>query len=372
MRYRRMPIEIESPEQSGYSTIACNLAESSVSDAVLGDLNLDLSRLVLAYGDHLGKPELRAALVEGTTLHPDQVLITVGAASALFIVATSLLAPNDHMVVICPNYATNIETPRQIGADVELFHLRFEDAYRLDVDALAARIRPNTRYVSITLPHNPTGMTLPLADLQRLIGLVEAHGCRLLVDETYREMAYDAPLPIAASLSPRVMSVSSLSKTYGLPGIRIGWLMTQDAALAQVFLAAKEQIFIGSSVLDEEVATQYLLTREARLATIRQAIAHKLAIVRAWMAEETLLEWVAPQGGVVCFPRIKPHVPVDIDQFYRVLNTTYRTMVGPGHWFEQDRRHMRIGFGWASASELQQGLANISQAVRAALKTSEE
>jgi len=369
MRYRRMPIEVESPEQLGYSTIQYNLAESSIADARFSDLNLNLNDLVLAYGDHLGKPELRTLLTAGAPpLQPDHVLLTVGAAAALFIVATSLLQAGDHMIVVYPNYATNIETPRQIGADYEWFRLSFEDNFTLDVDALAARIRPNTRYVSITVPHNPTGAMISEAQLRQLVAAVEARGCLLLVDETYREMGYDAVLPPAASLSPSVISVSSLSKTYGLPGIRLGWLMTQNDKLMQTFLAAKEQIFISTSVLDEEVAYQYLLQKDAHRARIRAEIARKLGIVKEWIAEEPLMEWVEPQGGVVCFPRIKPDLSINLDRFYNTLNGKYKTMVGPGHWFEYDRRHMRVGFGWTDDEQLRGGLENISNALRESVK----
>lgn len=368
MRYRRMPIEIESPEQLGYDAIAFNLSESSVTDMRLGDLGLNLDDLVLAYTDHLGKPELRALLTaDAPPLQPDDVMLTVGAAAALFIVATSLLQAGDHMLVVYPNYATNIETPRQIGADYEFFRLDFEHGFQLDVDALASRIRPNTRYVSITVPHNPTGAMISEPQLRQLIAAVEARGCLLLVDETYREMGYDYVLPPATSFSPSVISVSSLSKTYGLPGIRLGWLMTQDDALMQMFLAAKEQIFISGSVLDEAVAYQFLLKRGVHLARIRAEIARRRAIMQEWIAEEPLMEWVEPQGGVVCFPRIKPDAPVDVERFYATLNGKYKTLVGPGHWFEFDRRHMRIGFGWTDEATLRGGLENLSHALRDSL-----
>src|SRR4051812_48750233 len=107
MKYKRMPIEVESPEQLGYDTIECNLAESSMNDAVFNDLKLNLNDLILCYGDHLGKPELRGLIAsEYTGLLPNDKLITAGAASALFIVATSLLNQKDHLIVVRPNYAT--------------------------------------------------------------------------------------------------------------------------------------------------------------------------------------------------------------------------------------------------------------------------
>lgn len=365
VRYRRMPIEVESPEQTGYGSIAYNLAESSIADVPFRDLNLNLNDLVLSYDDHLGKPGLREIISASSPgLHPDQVMTTVGAAAALFIVATSLLNPGDHMVVVFPNYATNIETPRQIGANIEFHPLTFENGYQLDIDALAARIRPETRYVSITVPHNPTGSMISEADLRRLIQIIEAKGCYLLVDETYREMGYETALPVAASLSPCVISVSSLSKTYGLPGIRLGWLITQNDQLRETFLAAKEQIFINTSVLDETVAYQYLLNKDEHLARIKAMIHKRLQIMRDWIAEEPLMEWVEPQGGVVCFPRVVASANADMDLFYKLLLEKHGTFVGAGHWFESDRRHMRLGFGWPKEDELISGLDQISQTLR--------
>ena len=156
------------------------------------------------------------------------MLVTAGAAAALFIIATTLLGKGDHLVVLRPNYATNIETPRAIEADITYIDLSFDDGFAIDVDRVVAEITPRTKYVSVTVPHNPTGQMISEADLRRLVAAVESAGCRLLVDETYREMTFGEPLPTAASLSLRAVSVSSLSKTYGIPGIRIGWLLCRD------------------------------------------------------------------------------------------------------------------------------------------------
>ena len=300
----------------------------------------------------------------------DDVLVTAGAAQALFIIATSLLDKGDHLVVIRPNYATNIETPRAIEADISYLDLTFEEGFRIDPDKLMALVTPRTKYVSITLPHNPTGVTMSEADLRSIVGRVEAAGCRLLVDETYREMTFGDPLPVAATLSDRAISVSSLSKTYGIPGIRSGWLVCRDRELMTTFLAAKEQIGICGSVVDEEIAARAFAQRDTWLPQIN---AHSSAAASrwssSWMAGEELMEWVEPRGGCVCFPRIKPDVPVDVDEFYRVLNDRHGAYVGPGHWFEQSRRHMRVGYAWPLPDELEGGLAAISSSLRAALST---
>src|SRR3954468_5083290 len=180
-----MPIEVESPEQLGYDTIAYNLSESSVADRRLSDLgvDVDIGALGLRYGDHLGDPVLRDAVAAGGEgLRADDVLVTPGAAAALFATATALLEPGDHVVVVRTNYATNLETPRAIGADVDIVDLAFEDGWRLDVDRIAARVHAgSTRLISVTCPHNPTGTMLDEASLRALIDLAERSGAVCLV-----------------------------------------------------------------------------------------------------------------------------------------------------------------------------------------------
>jgi aspartate/methionine/tyrosine aminotransferase len=359
-----MPIEIESPEQLGYDTIECNLAESSVHDAVFQDLKLDLNQLVLAYGHHLGKPELRDLIASPyTSITADDVLITAGAVAALFITATALLDKKDHLIVLRPNYATNIETPKAIGCEIDFVDLSFEKGYEPDVLHIASLLKPNTRYISITTPHNPTGTVISKQALLQLIELVEKHGCYLLVDETYRDLTFGMQLPLAASLSDKVISVSSVSKAFGLPGIRIGWLITKNKKLQERFLAAKEQIFLCNSVVDEEIAYQFLKQKGQYLPAIQQKITGNFEVLKNWMEGQPYLEWIAPEAGVICFPRVKKGILINIDGFYDTLYHAYKTLVGPGHWFDMDKRYMRIGYGWPTTATLAKGLENITQSL---------
>jgi hypothetical protein len=175
-------------------------------------------------------------------------------------------------------------------------------------------------------------------------------------------MTFGGPLPLAAALSDRAIGVSSLSKADGLPGIRIGWLTTRDRALRDRFLAAKEQILITNSVVDEAIAEVALARRPERMPSIHAGIQARLAMVRAWFDGHELFEWVEPRGGVVGFPRFRADVPVDLDRFYRILFEGYGTVVGPGHWFDQSRRHFRLGYGWPTTVDLEQGLAALTAA----------
>jgi aspartate/methionine/tyrosine aminotransferase len=366
MDYVRMPLEVESPEELGYGTIRYNLSESSIADRALAELDADLSKLVLFYGPHRGDDTLRALIAaqSGSPLiGPADVLTTGGAAGALFIVATSLLRQDSHLVVVRPNYATNIETPRAIGCQISYVDLKFEEAFRLDVARIEAALRPNTAYLSITCPHNPSGTLMPWEDLERLGQVAERAGCYVLVDETYRDLAFTAPYPTAASISPRFIGVSSVSKAYGIPGVRVGWLITRAADLQQRFLAAKEQIGICGSVVDEALALAALRQRAPWLQRIAASNRERLGIVRRWLAQERRVEWVEPAGGVVCFPRLKVPGHFDTGRFYRSLLDTHGTYVGQGHWFEMPDTYLRIGFGWPTLAELQGGLAGISAAL---------
>ncbi len=363
MRYRRMPIEIEAPEGYGYENIDCNLSESSFTDQRLSDLGIAVEDLLLFYGDHKGKPELRDWLAADSKLHAEDILLTPGAAAALFIVNSSLLEKGDHILIAKSNYATNIETPRAIGAEVSFLQLNFEQGYALDLAELERAIRPDTKLVSLTYPHNPSGVMIDEITLRKIIEIVERKKTYLLFDETYREMSFVAPLPVAASLSDRVISVSSMSKAYGLPGIRIGWLMCQNKALMETFLAAKEQIFITNSVVDENIAYQYLLQKEQFFTPVKATILKNFKVMQHFMANQNVLEWVEPQGGCVCFPRIKLDIEIDMTHFHEILLQEYSTYVGRGHWFEEDARFIRIGYSWDTTEKLEKGLQNILKAV---------
>ncbi|KAL6407516.1 hth-type transcriptional regulator yisv [Ilyonectria robusta] len=369
MKYERMPIEIESPEEYGYDKIKYNLSESSITDQTIESLNLQIPNLTLLYNEHRGETDLRKLIADDAKVSTDEVLITSGAAGALFIITTSQLgtthgAERNHLVVIRPNYATNLETPKAVGCDISYIDVTFESGFQPNIDDIEAAIKPNTRLVSITCPHNPTGSTLSRQALDRLVAITKQKGVLLLVDETYRDIAFGEKLPVAASLGDHVLSVSSLSKSFGIPGVRIGWLISTNKALQKTFLAAKEQISISGSVINEWIATQVLSRREQILADTTGEMRVRLQMVETWIDGEELLDWVKPSGGVVCFPRIKKEPKGGLPAFYDRLLKNYATYVGPGHWFELPDNFFRLGYGWPTREELEGGMKAISAALR--------
>ena len=155
-----------------------------------------------------------------------------------------------------------------------------------------------------------------------------------------------------------------MSKTWGLPGIRIGWLITRDADLMERFISAKEQIGITGSLLDETAAYQTLVQRDTLLPGIRSDIAEGFNVVRDWVEKESAVEWVEPDGGVTCCLRLSGASDDEMHRFYDLVKNTYRTAIGPGYWFKMPLDHMRIGFAHERPEDTAGGLECLSRAIR--------
>ncbi len=371
MKFTRMIMEVEAPEEIGIENIKYMLTESSIPDIKPSDYNIeipDFTNQFSGYSDHTGKPQLREQIAKDYPgLGKENVLLTIGAALGLFIVNSYLLDKGDHLVVLHPNYATNFEVPKSLGIDMSLHRLSFEEEWKLDLEKFESLITPKTKLLSITYPNNPTGVTIDEKTLKKVINIAESHDIPLLVDETYRMLTYDKPLPTAASLSSKAISVESLSKTYGAPGIRVGWISTQDANLLEGLLATKEQIHINSPSYMEEIGHQILLKKDEILAKTQPENRKKKDYMAKWIEETREIEWIEPEAGVVCFPRFKPDVQVDIEKFYDVLNKKYKTYVGPGHWFGFSKRYFRVGYSHISMETLQNGLETVNQSINEAI-----
>lgn len=365
MKFVRMQLEIESSEERADGPVAYSLAESFHRIRAFDELAIDLTGIDFNYGNHRGYAPLRALVADlaGDGISDADVLITTGAAGALFAITVTLVTPGDHMIVVRPNYSNNIETPRALDVDVSYLELGIENGFHVDVEEVRSLITPKTRVISITSPHNPSGVSVPEATIRELAEIAASHHLRLIVDETYRDLAIDPP-PSAATIGPQVLAVSSMSKTFGMPGLRVGWVVATDSDLMQRILGAKEQISLTGSILDERIASELLSRRSILRPSIERGIEEGRAVVEEWMQSEPALEWVAPDAGVVCFPRIVDPL-VDVPAFYEELERL-DTAVGPGRWFERPDTHFRIGYGHLSEADLRIALRNVSSALRKA------
>ena len=362
MWFKRMELEIWFDKYQ--YEIDYDIGESAVKTLDVKDLDIDLSEISLRYGYHRGRPELRECIAgRYPGLKEENIVVTTGASEANFLVVSALVKPSDHVIVEHPNYPSLYEVPRSLGCSVELLTLNFDQGFKPDLNALESKITPKTRLISLTHPNNPTGSMISGEELQNLIDLVESRGIYLLFDETYRDMASDEQiLPPAASLNPRAISISSMSKCYGLPGIRTGWLASQDKFILDSAVAIREQVSISNNALSEEIAFSVLSRREEYMEKARKRIDNNREVVAEWMKKQKHFEWIYPEAGVVCFPRTKDHVQIDNEKLYRTLAEKYRTFVVPGRCFEMSNRHFRIGFG-GDEDKIKKGLDHLTKAM---------
>ncbi|GAA2781327.1 pyridoxal phosphate-dependent aminotransferase [Kitasatospora aburaviensis] len=324
--------------------------------------------LSLGYTETYGDPALREAIA-GMYERADaaDVICFAGAEEALYLAMNVLLGADDHAVVVTPNYQAAETVPLAL-CEVTGVALDPDRDWALDLDAVKAAIRPNTRVVSVNFPNNPTGKVISAADFTELARLCDERGVHLFSDEVYRGLERDPAhtLPQAADLSERALSLNVTSKSLGLPGLRIGWITCRDRELLSRLERAKHYTTICNSAPSEVLARIALKARATILDRNRALIAANLPLFDAFFTEfADLFDWRAPDGGCVAYPRYLG--PDGVEEFCTRLveeagvlllpASIYRTELTPT---PTDR--FRIGVGRANPEE---GLAAFAQWLRA-------
>ncbi|HEY2658125.1 MAG TPA: aminotransferase class I/II-fold pyridoxal phosphate-dependent enzyme [Caulobacteraceae bacterium] len=316
--------------------------------------------LRLGYTETHGAPDLRQAIAETYDQRaPEDVLCFAGAEEGVYVAMRVLLGPDDHAIVVTPNYQAAETVPLAICA-VTGAPLEPNDDWSLDLGRLAAAIRPETRLISINFPHNPTGKILERDRFDALITLCRAHGLWLFSDEVYRPLGAEGVihLPQAADIYERGLSLGVMSKAYGLPGLRIGWIACQDRELLSRLERYKHYLSICNAAPSERLAVIALKARDKILGRNRRLVTDNLALLDAFFAERTdLFEWRRPDGGCVGYPRylgadgVEAFAAQLVEQAGVLVlpSGIYRSELGPT---PPDR--FRIGFGRAN---LEEGLA---------------
>lgn len=339
--------------------VEVNIGESGLKAHSIAELDVPLGDVVLRYGHHRGAPDLREVIAqEYPGLSAENICVTTGASEAIFALAAALVGPGERMLVEHPNYPTLYEAGLSLGREVDFLPLKYTSDFAVDLDDLRARMTPETRLVVLTHPNNPTGSIISAQDLEAVVRIVESHGAYLLLDETYRDLSYVAPPPSAATLSSKAISVSTMSKAYGVPGIRVGWLAA-DPSIVDAVRAVREQITICNSPVSEHIAVELLKRKDFVLPAKRRALLDNLEIVNQWLAQHSELEWVVPKGGVVGFPRLSGEASADA--LCHILVEKYKTFVVPGSVFGMPE-YFRIGFG-IDRDELKEGLSRLETAL---------
>lgn len=304
-----------------------------------------LHRHWLGYTESSGSPTLRQEITRiYTSLQAHQVLVHSGAQEAILLFMQAALQPGDHVVVHWPCYQSLFEIARSLGCEITFWETRPENHWALDLDELKKSLRYNTRLIILNTPHNPTGSLMPLDDFLSLNALAQEHGIRVFSDEVYREMEYQATLrlPAACDINPQAVSLGVMSKTYGLAGLRIGWVATHDEPLLERMAALKDYTTICSSAPSEFLAELALRHREQISARNLQIILSNLSLLEKFFAAHAdRFEWSPPQAGPIAFPRL---VGEDVERFCHRLVTREGVLLLPGSVYDHPGNHFRLGF----------------------------
>jgi aspartate/methionine/tyrosine aminotransferase len=333
-----------------------DLAGSNVLTCSIDDIDGARDALALSGHNDNGYEPLVQAIATRYGASPANVATANGAAGANFQVCAALLEPGDDVLVERPGYDPLLGAPRLLGANIIRFDRCFSDQYALDPDRVAHAITPRTRLIIVSGPHNPTGARADRTALAGIGRIARAHGAHVLVDEVYLDAA-ESTQP-AALLDDVFVSTSSLTKSYGLSGLRCGWSLSSPG-LAERIRRARDVIDGNGSIAAERLATLAFAQLDRLAARSAALLSTNMALVREFFAARPELEVVLPKAGTVAFPRIRG--VGDTSRFAERLMTERETAVVPGRFFEAPA-HFRLGFG-GRTDTVRGGLAALAAAL---------
>lgn len=311
------------------------------------------NELELTYTETLGHPLLREA-ISGLYggIGPDDVVVSAPE-EGIFLLTHALLKAGDHVVCTFPGYQSLYEVARSIGCEVSTWNAEEGETWRFDVSRLEELLTDQTKLIVINFPHNPTGYVPPREDFERIVQLARERGAYLLCDEMYRflDLEEGSGLPAACDLYELAFSLGGLSKTFGMPGLRIGWLASKCGDVLHQVAELKNYTTICSSAPSEILAIIGLRNRSAVVEMQLQRTRENLAVLETFMARHTdLFEWRRPVGGSICFPRIL--ATGGAFKFCEDLVNNASIMLVPSNQFHFGDEHVRFGFGRKNLPEV--------------------
>ncbi len=310
-------------------------------------------QLKLGYTESWGHPLLREEIAKVYKGIDQAGVLTVVPEEGIYLLMRALLKPGDHVVCTFPGYQSLYEVARSIGCEVSNWEPEEDQGWNFPITSLAKKMRSNTRLVVVNFPHNPTGFAPEGDEFISLVDLVSEQGAYLLSDEMYRflEVEPGRILPAACELYERAFSLFGLSKSFGLPGLRVGWLASQDAEMLEEISRFKDYTTICGSAPSELLAIIALRNKNSIIDQQTERVRRNIAVLESFISKyQDRFTWNRPLGGSICFPRM-----LGIDNTYLfceqlVLETGI--MLAPSRVFQYGDQHVRIGFGRENLPEV--------------------
>jgi len=299
------------------------------------------------YTESPGHPVLREKICSlYDTMHPEETLVAVPE-EAIFLAMHALLKKGDHLVCISPAYQSLYEIAASIGCDVTNWEIVEGDGqWHLDMDALEKALTPRTKMIVVNFPHNPTGYVPTPEEQAKIVSLASDRGLYLFSDEMYRglELEGTTPLKGACDLYRNAITLSGLSKTFSLPGLRVGWLASKNRDVLSRIATLKDYTTICNSAPSEILGIMALENAPAIAEKNRALVTRNLALAREFFSDhEDKFTWFEPKGSSIAYPRLD--LEMDVFEFCEGAVRTKNVMVVPSKALLDESNHFRIGLG---------------------------
>ena len=303
-------------------------------------------QLWLGYTESQGSPALRAEICKlYETIDSEHLLVHAGAQEAILLFMLAAFKEYDHVIVHSPAYQSLAEVARAAGCDVSPWRAREENGWSLDLDELRHLMRTNTQAIIINTPHNPTGYLMSREEYEALHAFAKANKLLLFSDEVYRESEYDpaARLPAACDLGDHAISLGVTSKTYGLAGLRIGWIATKNKKIYEKMASLKDYTTICNSAPSEFLAEVAMRNRQQLIERNLNIIQQNLTVIDDLFTRRAdLFSWIRTQAGSMAFPR---YLGGNVESFCDQLVKKAGVLLMPGSVYDDSRNHFRLGLG---------------------------
>lgn len=329
--------------------LSCSDCETfSINDILKLENNAsdEFNNLLLGYTESLGNITLRTEIANiYQNISAENILVHVGAQEAIFNLMHSILTSDDHIIVHYPCYQSLHEVARSIGCKITKWQTSEESEWKLDINFLKKNLQKNTKLVIINCPHNPTGYLLDNQTFHELVNLSHIHGFIIFSDEVYRLLEYDhqSRLPALCDLDERGISLGVMSKSFGLAGLRLGWLATNNKNILEKLISFKDYTTICNSAPSEFLATIALKNKDYIVSRNRKIVVDNLKLLKKFIEKyNSYFTWCEPQAGPIAFPTLKN---ADVNSFCDNLREQKGVLLAPGNLFQDDSNNFRIGFG---------------------------
>jgi len=338
--------------------VRIDLAKSNIKGLTREDLGLTLDAVQLSAPTDDGVVELRELLAKRYGLPASCILVTSGATQAIFLACAAAVAEGDQVLLESPNYEPLYRALQERGAEIKMLERRFERGWQIELEELERRAGRSTRAIVLTNTHNPSGAATSPEKMGQIGQIARDYGATVIVSEVYLDNAFAPGQKPAATLGPNLVSIGSLSKIYGLGGLRIGWMAGPEPLLKKARVAL-DYIECDLPTPSESIALVALRRGPELVLRCQQIAMRNFKIIREWIEKRGDLHWVEPAGGTVCMIRLPANL--DAQVLCTLLREKYATLVVPGDFFYV-RGFIRVSAG-TDEDVLRAGLRNIGKAI---------